>query len=198
MTFNHIRPRDGLIFLVSPTRFLIERMVPKPIRIWNWIFRSILALSLVGLWFTTSGSVRHWHYCLGYVTLWFFPFSRINELALGFYRDAFQRFTDTPNRTDFTPPGRLELLVAAYIEVSAQFGILYFLLLGSSFKPKFCSIIDALYFSAVTITTVGYGDILPQTQLAKLACMYELFPSWVTHLREGAWHHQPCGRTADR
>jgi len=70
--------------------------------------------------------------------------------------------------------GRLKLLVAAYFEVAAQFGILYFSLLGRSFKPEFSSIIDALYFSVVTITTVGYGDILPQTHLAKLVCIYEL------------------------
>jgi voltage-gated potassium channel len=174
MTFTRIQPKDGLILLVSPTRFLIERMTPKPIHIWNRVFRSILVLSLVALWFTSSGTVRYWPYCLGYLALWFFPFSRINELALGFYQDAFQRFTDTPNRTEITPIRRVELLVAAYFEIAAQFGILYFSLLGQSFKPQFSSVIDALYFSAVTITTVGYGDILPQTQFAKLACMYEL------------------------
>lgn len=30
------------------------------------------------------------------------------------------------------------------------------------------SYVDALYFSVITLTTVGYGDISPQTQIGKL------------------------------
>lgn len=35
--------------------------------------------------------------------------------------------------------------------------------------------IDALYFSAVTLTTVGYGDFTPQTDLGKLFTIGYLF-----------------------
>lgn len=47
----------------------------------------------------------------------------------------------------------------------ATFGGLY---LGSEFKPHISDIITALYFAIVTMCTVGYGDIIPQTPEAKL------------------------------
>ena len=40
--------------------------------------------------------------------------------------------------------------------------------LGAEFKPPITDLITALYFSIVTMTTVGYGDITPQTIEAKL------------------------------
>jgi hypothetical protein len=163
-----------LTLLVSPTRFAIERFQHKPIRIWNHIFRGLLAVFLVGLWLGPNVSFRNWPYYLGYVAIWFFPFSRINELALAFSRDAFQRFRDTRDTTEITPAERLKLLIGAYFEVAAQFGILYFSLLRQDFSPTLDSIIDALYFSVITITTVGYGDILPRTHWAKAVCIYEL------------------------
>ncbi|HRF28624.1 MAG TPA: potassium channel family protein [Candidatus Saccharibacteria bacterium] len=36
-------------------------------------------------------------------------------------------------------------------------------------------LVDALYFSTITLTTVGYGDITPQTDIGKLfTCVYIL------------------------
>lgn len=47
----------------------------------------------------------------------------------------------------------------------AVFGSLYF---GADFKPAITDLPTALYFSMVTMSTVGYGDITPQTVDAKL------------------------------
>lgn len=175
MTLNlRLKPLDVLVLVVSPSRFLIERFDPKPIRLWNWIFRIVLAVFLVRLWLRPDESFCDWRYHLGYVALWFCPFSRVNELWLAFLRDSFQRFGRAPDQTKNQPVDRLKLLLAAYFEVAAQFGVLYFSLLKDQFGPPFSSIIDAVYFSVVTITTVGYGDILPRTHCAKLACVYEL------------------------
>jgi|SRR5579859_1033621 len=176
-----VKAKDLLILLVSPTRFIIERFHTKPVRKWNWIFRGILAVSLVGLWFSGNGEVvrrgPHWSV---YGLLWILPFSRVNELALGFYQDAIQRFKGPASRTKTAPVERLVWLVAAYFEVAAQFGILYFCVLPSSFfTRKFSSIIEAVYFSVVTVTTVGYGDITPVNQWAQMACVYELAVGFV-------------------
>jgi voltage-gated potassium channel Kch len=35
--------------------------------------------------------------------------------------------------------------------------------------------VDALYFSAVTITTVGYGDLSPEVWFGKLLVILEIF-----------------------
>ncbi len=47
----------------------------------------------------------------------------------------------------------------------ATFGAYY---LGEDFKPHITDLVTALYFSMVTLSTVGYGDISPQTAESKL------------------------------
>lgn len=47
----------------------------------------------------------------------------------------------------------------------AAFGAYY---LGADFKPPITDLVTALYYSMVTMSTVGYGDITPQTPETKL------------------------------
>lgn len=47
----------------------------------------------------------------------------------------------------------------------ATFGAYY---LGQDFKPPITDLITALYYALVTMSTVGYGDIIPQSSQAKL------------------------------
>jgi voltage-gated potassium channel len=49
--------------------------------------------------------------------------------------------------------------------VYAVFGALY---LGSDFQPHITDTLTALYFSIVSMSTVGYGDITPQTGVARM------------------------------
>ncbi|XP_059438944.1 two-pore potassium channel 1-like [Corylus avellana] len=62
------------------------------------------------------------------------------------------------------------VLLAAYLGG----GTLCFFLIRHQIKGKKTSgILDAIYFCVVTMTTVGYGDLVPETILAKLlACIY--------------------------
>lgn len=57
------------------------------------------------------------------------------------------------------------LTSVAMLLLYATFGTLY---LGNDFKPHITDLITALYYSMVTMSTVGYGDITPQTSEAKL------------------------------
>lgn len=47
----------------------------------------------------------------------------------------------------------------------ATFGAYY---LGADFKPRIGDLVTALYYAMVTMSTVGYGDITPQTPEARL------------------------------
>ena len=168
--------RQLFVFLISPTRFALEQFPTKPLRQWSWILRCLLAGFLVALWFARSPDrLRNLPYGLGYVLLWLLPFSRINELAIGFYYDAIERFEGARSKTRNAAVERIKSILAAYFEVAVQFGILYFCLFPSgSFTRSFHSIIEAVYFSVVTISTVGYGDIAPASPWAQVTAMYEL------------------------
>lgn len=63
-----------------------------------------------------------------------------------------------------------QLLIATYIVIFYMFAgtILFHLLEGWSF-------VDAFYFSGVTLTTVGYGDLTPHTDIAKIVAVVFAF-----------------------
>lgn len=48
------------------------------------------------------------------------------------------------------------------------YGVLGSYVLGAGFKPKITNVVDAVYFAVVSVSTVGYGDITPQTPEARL------------------------------
>ncbi|MCI2808542.1 voltage-gated potassium channel protein [Eoetvoesia caeni] len=52
-----------------------------------------------------------------------------------------------------------------FLLVYAVFGALY---LGGDFRPHITDTMTALYFSIVSMSTVGYGDITPQTDVARM------------------------------
>lgn len=62
------------------------------------------------------------------------------------------------------------LVLAIYLGA----GTLCFSLVMNQIEGKKTNgIVDAVYFSVVTMTTVGYGDLVPHTTLAKLlSCVY--------------------------
>jgi hypothetical protein len=56
--------------------------------------------------------------------------------------------------------------LAIYVSISFVFGLLYYFFDSLDFKPTAGSdtanFLDYIYFSAVTFTTIGYGDIIPK------------------------------------
>ena len=60
------------------------------------------------------------------------------------------------------------------------FAIVLFLILlvGGTFLYSFIekwSFLDSLYFAVVTVTTIGYGDLVPQTNLGKIFTIFFSF-----------------------
>ena len=64
--------------------------------------------------------------------------------------------------------------VAIYLTVYLGVGAVIFYLVGNQVKgQKTDGILDAVYFTIVTMTTVGYGDLVPNSDLTKLlACAF--------------------------
>ena len=52
--------------------------------------------------------------------------------------------------------------------VTLGYGVIGSYVLGSGFTPRISTFVDAVYFTVVTMATVGYGDITPHTADARL------------------------------
>ncbi len=79
-------------------------------------------------------------------------------IALGISGDAFRR-SSLAAGTLFALAATVLLLV---------YGVLGSLILGEGFAPPIVSLPQAMYFTVVTMSTVGYGDILPKSDNARL------------------------------
>lgn len=69
------------------------------------------------------------------------------------------------DHTSVTASTLFALTSVVMLLLYATFGTYY---LGHDFKPQITDLVTALYFAMVTMSTVGYGDITPQTTDAKL------------------------------
>ncbi|MGS0891108.1 voltage-gated potassium channel protein [Burkholderia stagnalis] len=69
------------------------------------------------------------------------------------------------NRTSIAASSLFAVLSIASLLVYATFGVLY---LGDEFAPPIHDLATAVYFSIVSMSTVGYGDIVPHTPTARL------------------------------
>ncbi len=69
------------------------------------------------------------------------------------------------DRASVTASTLFALTSVVMLILYATFGTYY---LGADFKPRVTDLVSALYYAMVTMSTVGYGDITPQTTEAKL------------------------------
>lgn len=70
------------------------------------------------------------------------------------------------------------IIGSLYLVLIPVFGIIYYFF--PSFWKDPLTFIQSLYFSIVTITTLGYGDISPQTELARIIVAIEALFGVVT------------------
>jgi voltage-gated potassium channel Kch len=100
-----------------------------------------------------------------------YAYSRINEIAYAFYSDSLTQSKES----DLKPLERIRMAMRSYWGLAFNFAILfYFLPLSGLFKEPLANFFESLYFSVVTMTTLGYGDVLPHHWLARLLVMYEV------------------------
>lgn len=93
-------------------------------------------------------------------------------------------FTDFLRRRRKVVPKDVVVVITTYITIAISFGLLYTVLSLLSSTPVFNGITGDLpqiefyfkhiYFSFITITTVGYGDVYPLTMLAQFLVVVEI------------------------
>ncbi len=109
-----------------------------------------------------------------------------------FYDDLFKRrmLDDTTSFYDYAQDARINLaqslfnlLLRSYSYITISYGCIYALMYNGGqpthimFDYKNSSgseLIDFIYFSVITLSTVGYGDITPIHWVAKLLCISEI------------------------
>jgi voltage-gated potassium channel len=69
------------------------------------------------------------------------------------------------DRSSLTAGSLFAIISVGSLLVYSVFGVLY---LGNEFNPPIQDPVTALYFSIVSMSTVGYGDIVPHTGAARL------------------------------
>ncbi|MGX9785887.1 potassium channel family protein [Janthinobacterium lividum] len=107
-------------------------------------------------------------------------FSRAMEILIAFLHDAVDKLDGIKSSSNLTYGKRLKLSLKSYIELLIGFGLFYYILPSSYFKSgsgdfKFQSVIEAIYFSGATMTTLGYGDISPSHWFSQILVIFQLF-----------------------
>lgn len=111
--------------------------------------------------------------------LFLYGFSRVNEIFFAFISDAREKLDSKTSSSALKYYERIKLAMVSYIELILLYGILQFVLsvydmgIKGNGYPN-CNILDAIYFSGITIATVGYGDLIPTSGLSKFLSVYEV------------------------
>ncbi|KPM74937.1 MULTISPECIES: potassium channel family protein [unclassified Pseudoalteromonas] len=184
------------MMLLSPTlgiaRFFKTKYDrTKVIKSLNSIYLGIAIVSFIGLLiyqeYTTPIGKLELNNELSYslIFLWsYFLLSRCNEIFWAFLKDAFDKMDkDKESDSNLSPSDRIKLSLKSYLELIVNFAVLFLLLpqtekvWNSGNAPS--NIAEALYFSGVTITTLGYGDISPSHWWPQFLTVYEVFCGFI-------------------
>ncbi|GAB6147299.1 potassium channel family protein [Desulfocicer niacini] len=154
-----------------------------------YLYLSVVSVGGVFIYqeFWASQEGKSLNTALPYVAiyLWsYFLLSRCNEIFWAFLRDAFDKLDDPESgQSGLKAKDRVRLSLKSYLELILNFSLLYALLpatklvwSGTNIPIK---ITDALYFSGVTITTLGYGDYSPAHWYPKFLTIYEVFCGFI-------------------
>ena len=107
--------------------------------------------------------------------VWLYPMSRANEIMYAFLGDAIAKVNREDDRSDLRYGDRIGFAFWSYLELVVNFASIYYLMPEKWFDKSLETYREALYFSGVTITTLGYGDFAAQYWMPRLLSVYEVF-----------------------
>lgn len=144
----------------------------------NWhyfLFAPVLVL-IVGV--SSLFGISHWLVAIGGL----YAFSRVNEIYIAFVKDATSHLRNEEHSSSLKYHERIPLAMKSYIELIVLYGVISFALhffyevMNCGCGSGACSlnIWQAIYYSGVTITTLGYGEITPNSISTQLMAIYEV------------------------
>ncbi|QDT49478.1 Ion channel [Symmachiella dynata] len=169
-------------WFLSPTRKIVDLLKgDAPDR----RARVLIKFSLGFIWFEVLSSVA----VIGtelrfplqnnlfvYGPLLLYAFSRCNEISYAFYNDAIRQLSSEPQTSMPTRKDRVVMTMRSYLGLTLNFALLYYFFpVEGLFKVKMNGLFDAVYFSGVTVTTLGYGEIVPIHWCSRAMVLYQVF-----------------------
>jgi voltage-gated potassium channel len=177
--------------LLSPTwalaNFLKSRQTNKEgkknvIKYLNYFYLSFAIAStiIVVIFQCIEKSLSLYHSLpIFWVIFWsYLLLSRSHEIFGAFLNDAFDKMdNDNEPSSSLTPRERIILSLNSYLELLLNFALLYSLTDASLWKGGTAplKITESIYYSGITITTTGYGDITPINWYPQFLAVYEVF-----------------------
>ncbi len=163
-----------------------KELVTEEIKRYNSYYLKItLTLALLaGMFFNQNYYHQECFKYLGYLVCflfgWLIFFSRAFEIFKAFLDDAVEKLNGSQSSSNLSYGDRLRLAFNSYIELMVGFGVLYYVLPSECFKGSitpfsFSNIIEAIYFSGITMATVGYGDVSPAHWLTQALVVFQVF-----------------------
>ena len=107
--------------------------------------------------------------------VWGYSISRANEIIYAFLGDAIARLNGKKAKSNLKYGDRIRLALSSYLELVVNFASVYYVMPADWFNKSLDTYWQALYFSGVTITTLGYGDFSPKYWIAQVLSVYEVF-----------------------
>jgi voltage-gated potassium channel len=102
--------------------------------------------------------------------------SRCNETMIAFCGDARQWLEGRPTQTRISPVHRLGFVIQSYAELWLFVALIDSNLPRWMYQPPIHDdILASIYFSGVTISTLGYGEIHPTMWISQFLALYEVF-----------------------
>ncbi len=105
-----------------------------------------------------------------------YALSRCNEIFIAFIRDATSHLRPRESLTGLKYYERVGLAMRSYVELILAYALIYRAVSETvgGFSPPL-DMLSSIYFSGVTIATIGYGDIHPTHWLPRVLTIYEVF-----------------------
>lgn len=166
-----------LVWLVSPTRIIFECTRPANSGHSSgfnsrWA-NSALILELIVLACLSSLSLKFpslQNHNLAAALFSALAISRIVEIAYAFGKDS----NELLDGLELPKQGRVVLVAKSYFGLAFYFSLLFYFCVSDALSTNSTAYFTYFYFSIVTITTLGYGEIAPSAFLSELFVIVEV------------------------